>query len=522
MRLVAAFAAALALAGAGIAVAELHHKRAKPPIVFVVFDALPESMLMKPGGEIDAARFPGFAELAAQSTWYRNATTVHDRTISSIPAMLDGRWPSNSRAPILADHPVNLFTLLRGSYRIWADEEGTRLCPVAACGHGRLRLGPLLHGRREQRFARALAEIGAPPSDKRPTLWFIHSLLPHEPLRFLPSGKVYEPGVDPEPGLDGNESFDNEFLTHQAEQRHLLQLEYTDGLVRKLIARLRATGLYDKALIVITADHGISFRVKSSPAEPYRLGQIGWRRDLTRHNAQDVAFVPLFVKKPAQHDAKIDDSWVRTVDILPTLLHEARAKQVPRALAGRALGDNRTAPQELQVVTNRAGVFVLDRRALARKRKGTIERRARRFGTGVDVNRLYMVGPHTELIGRPLASLRVTGARGRAHANRRAAAIHARFWGPRRFLEVDLRGHAVPGDVTGWLDGRKTRDRDLALAVNGRIASVGRSFKPIGATGLEFSLMVPESAFRQGFNDVRLYELVAGPRLVELGRSPSS
>jgi sulfatase-like protein len=522
MRSVAAFAAVLALAGAGIAVAELHHKPTKPPIVVVVFDALPESMLMKPGGEIDAARFPGFAELAAHSTWYRNATTVHDRTIRSIPAMLDGRWPSNSEGPTLANHRLNLFTLLRGSYRIWADEEGTRLCPVAICGHGRLRLGPLLHGRREQRFARALAQIGASSTDKRPTLWFIHSLFPHEPLRFLPSGKVYEPGVDPEPGLDGNESFDNEFLTHQAEQRHLLQLEYTDGLVRKLVARLREAGLFDKALIVITADHGISFRVKSSPAEPYRLGQIGWRRDLTRHNGQDIAFVPLFVKKPGQHDAQIDDSWVRTLDILPMLLREAHAKQIPRALAGRALGDKRQAPRELQVVTNRAGVVGLDRRALARKREGTIERRARRFGTGANVNLLYMIGPHAELIGRPLSSLRITRAAGRVRTEPRPPAIHARFWGPRRFLEVDRRGHTIPADVTGWLDGGKTADRDLALAVNGRVASVGRSFKPMGATGLEFSLMVPESAFRQGFNDLRLYELVAGSRLVELGRSPRS
>jgi sulfatase-like protein len=522
MRIVAAFAVALALAGAAIAVAELHDEPTKPPIVFVVFDALPESMLMKPGGRIDAARFPGFAELAAQSTWYRNATTVHDRTIRSIPAMLDGRWPSNLREPILADHPVNLFTLLHRSYRIWADEEGTRLCPVAVCGRAPVRLGPLLHGRREQRFERAMAQIGARSTDKRPTLWFIHSLLPHEPLRFLPSGKVYERGVDPEPGLDGNESFDNEFLTHQAEQRHLLQLEYTDALVRKLLARLRASALYDKALIVVTADHGISFRVKSSPAEPYRLGQIGWRRDLTRHNGQDIAFVPLFVKKPGQHDAKIDDSWVRTVDILPMLLREAGAKQHPRALAGRALGDKRQAPRELQVVTNRAGVVALDRRALARKRELTIDRRARRFGTGANVNRLYTVGPHTELLGRPLASLTVTATRGRGRAGRGAAAIHARLWGPRRFLEVDPRGHTIPADVTGWLDGRKTADRDLALAVNGRIASVGRSFKPIGATGLEFSLMVPESAFRQGFNDIRIYELVAGSWLVELGRSPRS
>jgi hypothetical protein len=512
MRFVAAFAVVLALVGAGIAVAKLHSTPAKPPIVFVVFDALPGPMLMKPGGALDAERFPGFAELAADSTWYRNATTVHDSTIKSIPAMLDGRWPSNLRRPLVGDHPVNLFTLLRRNYRIWADEEGTQLCPRTVCKQKRARLLYLLHGQREQRFAAALSQIGAPSKDKRPPLWFLHVLLPHEPLRFLPSGKVYEGGADPEAGLDGNESFDNAFLAQQAEQRHLLQLEYTDTLVRALLQRLRATGLYDKALIVITADHGISFRVKKSPAEPYRVGQIGWRRDMTKRNAHDVAFVPLFVKKPGQHDAKIDDGWVRTLDILPTILRQAQAKKVPRAVAGRVLGERDKSPQELELLTNRAGLLELARATLVRKRDATVAERARRFGTGADVDRLFAIGPNAGLIGRTITSF---PADGDAEDPPRA-----RFWGARRFIDVDLQGRRVPANVLGWLDGTDSGGRDLAVAVNGRIAAAGRSFKPIGSTGMEFSLMVPQSAFRQGFNDVRLYQVLGGRSLVELGRTP--
>ena len=136
------------------------------------------------------------------------------------------------------------FTLLRRDYRIWADEEGTQLCPRTVCRQKRARLLYLLHGRREQRFAAALSQIGASSKDKRPPLWFLHVLLPHEPLRFLPSGKVYEGPADPEPGLDGNESFDNGFLAQQAEQRHLLQLEYTDTLVRKLRGKIT---IWDRA-----------------------------------------------------------------------------------------------------------------------------------------------------------------------------------------------------------------------------------------------------------------------------------
>jgi hypothetical protein len=506
MRMLAAVLGVLVLAGAGIAVARhRHHDPGKPPIVFVVFDALPTSMLMKPGGQIDAERFPGFAALASDATWYRNATTVHDSTVKSIPAMLDGRWPSNLRRPLVGDHPVNLFTLLRGSYRMWADEEGTQLCPRRVCRQKRARLLYLLHGRREQRFQAALSQVRVQPQDKRPQLWFMHVLLPHEPLRFLPSGKVYEGGADPEPGLDGNESFDNEFLAQQAEQRHLLQLEFTDQLVQQLIARLRETGLYDKALIVVTADHGITFRVKQNPAEPYRLGQIGWRRDLTVHNAHDVAFVPLFVKKPGQRDSVVDDSWARTVDILPTLLAQAQVKRRPRALIGQALGERSERPRELAMVTNRFGSLTLDPVALVRKRDATIERRATHFGVGAGADQLFRIGPNPELIGRRVASL--PAARGK---------LRARFWGARRFLDVDLGGRRVPANVIGWLDGRAPGDRDLAVAVNGRVAAVGRSFEPLGSLGLSFSLMVPESAFRNGVNRVRLYEVQDGSTLVPM------
>jgi hypothetical protein len=64
-----------------------------PPVVLVVFDALPVRLLEDATGHIDSERFPNFAALARTGTWYRNATTIHESTRFSVPAILDGERP---------------------------------------------------------------------------------------------------------------------------------------------------------------------------------------------------------------------------------------------------------------------------------------------------------------------------------------------------------------------------------------------------------------------------------------------
>jgi hypothetical protein len=60
--------------------------------------------------------------------------------------------------------------------------------------------------------------------------------------------------------------------------------------------------------------------------------------------------------------------------------------------------------------------------------------------------------------------------------------------------------------------------RDLAVAVNGRIRAVGRSFR-LGRRRVQyFSFVVPESALRPGRNRAEVFEVEdGGRRLVSLG-----
>lgn len=104
------------------------------PVVVVVLDELPLTTLLGTDGTIDAARFPGFARLAAESTWFRSTTSVASHTNYAVPAILTGRYPPATEVAALAsEHPDNLFRLLGGSFRLNVEEVITRLCIGPRC-----------------------------------------------------------------------------------------------------------------------------------------------------------------------------------------------------------------------------------------------------------------------------------------------------------------------------------------------------------------------------------------------------
>ena len=103
------------------------------PILFVLLDELSLAPLLTEAGTVNADRFPGFARLAEQSTWYRNATSVSNATEQAVPALLTGNLPNPDLSPFSWDHPRNLFTLLGNRYVIDAYEPITSLCPSTAC-----------------------------------------------------------------------------------------------------------------------------------------------------------------------------------------------------------------------------------------------------------------------------------------------------------------------------------------------------------------------------------------------------
>ena len=478
--------------GAGPHPAVAHNRVARPrAIVVVVFDELPLTSLLGPGGRIDAGRYPSFAALANTANWYRGATAVHDSTALAVPAMLDGRYPRRGLRSDVISHPVNLFTLLADKYEVNASEEATGLCPTSLCkplaGTALSHLG----GGKVRRFRQFVRSI---EPGERPTLWFKHVLFPHVPWQFYPSGRHYRRHApEPIPGLNGPEGFGNPWLVKVSYQRHLLQLGLADRLLGELVARLRRLGLFRDALVVVVADHGIGFHVGVE------------RRTVTRANVEDLAPVPLLMKLPRQRRGRIIDTHVETINVLPTILEVARVR-TKREMDGRSLLHPVSAQADRVRIFHRIGTnlntiggeYSFDPADLARRRQAAVRRKLALFGSGSDLERLYRIGPHPELVGLRVASLPRLGGEA-------TAAIHQ----AEELRHVDPSSGFVPGEITGEVvNGQPGGGRPIALALDGTIVAVGRTFSMEGSAAENFEMIVPEAAFRRGAMKARVFEIV--------------
>jgi hypothetical protein len=474
--------------------------------VLVVFDAFRSTLLHDERGQVDASRFPNLAALAGQSTWYRNATTSHENTVFAVPSILDGRQPQLGMRPDLRSHPQNLFTLLERDYRLNVHEEATKLCPVRLCGrHPKGSILQRLARGRIQRFDEAVRGIrrGSVP----PTLTFVHAFFPHEPRSYLPDGRAYQRGADIEPALDGPGSFTDPWLTQQSLQRTLLQTMFTDRLIGRLVRRLRDTGQWDRSLLIITADHGESFKVKRTPAAPFKPGHMHWRRAVSGANIEELAPVPLFVKYPGQRAGQTDDRFVTTLDVLPTIA-DVTAHPPNWVVTGRTLrGQANPGGSEVRVGKTFGGSVAmpagrwLGRVAAARREVHNL------FAPGSGEAGLFAIGSLPELHGRPLTDFRLL-PRGR---------IRAAVTDPAQWRRVRLRSWFQPLFVTARLRGGRQAGRRIAVAVNGQIAATSWSFRTLGAKRLSIASLIPPTALRSGANDVRIYEILDANTLRRLG-----
>ncbi len=514
---------------------------APAPVVLLVFDEFSGLSLMNPEREIDADRFPNFAALSKRSTWFRNAASVNPLTRLAVPAILSGKYPDSDNPPGPVDVPQNLFSVLTsaGGYELAAFEPVSNLAPrsLALTGHrpvgawqqtffladilSRVYLfqiappdyhvhlpkiskawfgwndsqqidrtqsrGRFAYGwsdRRADQFQHFLHCMDGSP---RPVLYFGHFLLPHMPWCYLPSGRCHTEDSElsgmlclETDGTGGGESDHDEFVVTQSQQRYLLQLMYVDHLIGQLLSRLEETGVLDRCLLIVTADHGISFRTEQP------------RRWLTPGNQDDILSVPLFVKLPHQTTGHISDRVVESVDILPTVADVIGLKLLAPTDGWSVFDASRPERTQLTAIDSQV-VLHFDPRILQSSKTPDVLRQ--RFGNGSDPDAMFRIGPMPELVGQFISSLQQSTE-------------------PRVKIEV-LRDHTEVSDApraerpcyfAGTILSSNSADESvvLAIAINGTIRALTRTNQQsISAT--RWSAMVPEWAFHAGQNDVRFY-----------------
>ncbi len=175
-------------------------------------------------------------------------------------------------------------------------------------------------------FRRQVAAIRA---QDLPRLHYLHALLPHVPWRMRPDGSSYA-----DIGLPGYFTrWDNDQVKARfGQQRHLLQLGFADQLLGEYLDRLEAIGDLDRAMVVVTADHGVSFLAGERS------------RGVNEINVGGIAGVPLLFKEPNQKTGTIQTQPVRLVDIVPTIAALLEV-EVPWAVAGQNMFNPQVVPE---------------------------------------------------------------------------------------------------------------------------------------------------------------------------------
>ncbi len=525
------------------------------PVVMVVFDEVSGTTLMNGDLQVDARNFPQFGRLAEMSTWYRQASTVHNRTDFAIPALLSGQFPITIRPPLESEFPGNLLRVIHatGAYEMTVFEPVTRLCPKEL----EYRFRP--HRSRFQKLwllTQTLAAVyprlifpndmpidfppisrlwfglpedpGKPPDkitglyrpdpfidratqlqkflehqhvSEKPQFNFMHVELPHVPWHFLPSGRVYNfdleqsfypAGARGEIGEDwGTESF----IIARNEHRYLQQVRFVDQFVGKLLDRLEQIGLLDRCLLIVTADHGVSFRPGHS------------RRIPDDANLPDLLSVPLFIKLPGQVAGRVSDCNIQSVDILPTIA-DVLGITLSEPVDGIPVSQATREPRKTLYFND--GMTVLE--PVIPRLNAAVNRRWALFaGDSLDApprSACTHFDWHGSLTSKfsiddePLASLRIEPALPGSSESR---------------IEF------VPCLVGGALDTRELSQSpaDLVVAVNGVIRDSGLTFhKGRGSRGFEF--LLPESAVQQRPCQMELFHVVNAaaerPRLRRLGK----
>jgi hypothetical protein len=329
-----------------------------------------------------------------------------------------------------------------------------------------------------------LAELfihGISAADRQPTLYFIHTIATHRPSRWVPSGQALSSLV-PIPGLKSGNWIDLEWLVAQHHHASLVQAALADTLVGRVRSRLTSAGLYDSALVIVTADHGVAWRPGDSV------------RSFAETTAAEILSVPLIVKPPKAlagvARGTIDDANAETIDVLPTVAGVLGVRP-PWPVDGRSLfGSDPPRAEKRFFFSAATKTATYGPDELRPRREEAARRQAGIFGLAKWP--AFTIPGFIGLIGREISSFGEISA---------IDGVRILIEGKDALKNVNPKAADLPAQLVGRF-GQSDAARDvLAVALNGRIVATTRAWPG----SLRWMAMLPPDAFRAGENDVEVF-----------------
>ncbi len=337
----------------------------------------------------------------------------------------------------------------------------------------------------------------------RPGLFFVHSLLSHSPYWLLPSGQLDGTRSKADalrlpaamPGRQRELWPHDDWAVAQGHQRQLLQLGYVDAVIGRVVARLKAAGLYDRSLVIVLSDHGIAFR----PGSP--------RRDFTEDTAAQIMRIPFILKLPADSpaviegtialgDLNVNDRNVETIDLVPTI-----ADLLGIAVPWKTDGTSVVGIAAKQPATK---TMFYD---MARRRRDfdwrgpdlspALQDRLETFGQSGNPYRVPTLPRFASLIGQHTSRLRIADG---------DCAVAVDYLSD--FSRMNRDGAVVPFEFAGQFEGTLPPEGApfLAVSINGTVRAVTRGWR---AAPREWLATPALDAWRDGANATEVFRIEA-------------
>ncbi len=295
------------------------------PIVLITIDALRADAIGALGGPPKLT--PSLDALARQASWSGRAVSPSSWTVPSMASLFTGLQPWSNQSwhgdrAVLREDLVTLPEALKAAgYTTTAFRSNHWLQKQYGYGQGFDTFRYLREGKRAETHLAGL-------KGGKDFVW-IHILPPHAPyvrrehlLSHLPAVPANLPRkvrpLDLEPYYDPAVPLSDEQREVFRAMYHL-NVAWADEMLGRMLAALRRSGQWDKALVVVTSDHGEEFEEQGQIAHGGNLGR-------------SLIEVPLVIKLPAGFGRELalaEGEPAGTVRLWSTLVEVAGGRTTP-------------------------------------------------------------------------------------------------------------------------------------------------------------------------------------------------